>query len=499
MKLNSFIAGVVLFFISFMPTTEASNLNLSDHVTSPTASDDNSTEFNEQVIKLRLRKLNSPIDIRYTDEVKSFLTKFIKQYRGQSCNLIGRSTIYFPYFDAALKDNGLSGDFKIISAIESSLNPNAVSPAGAVGFWQFMPGTARTMGLNFNSVIDERRDAYKSADAAARYLKELYSLFNDWTLTLAAYNCGPRRVQNAIDAAGGMKDFWAIRKYLPRETQNYVPKFIAMSYLFTYFSQHSMEPDLPELDLQITQLVNSNGEINLRTLSKKFDVPYEVTQVLNPAYRRGYIPASGSDMYVILPTRVIPEFKDMLRNRYLGTENNPVNIAGKFVNNTTNSSDYYVYKYTVKKGESLSDLANEFNISEYLLRLWNSLGNSTLKAGQTIQLFVHDNLVKTDIEGLELDHIKTKFHSVNTMMEDALSLSVPDLEITDAAPVEYITHTIQEGETLRDVIHSYGDQYKDQILKLNYLPNDSIRVDAGIILKIAEKKAPTAATILGQP
>lgn len=498
MKLNSFIAGVILFFIAFTSTTGASTNPVSVNSTNNVASDDNSNEFNEQIIKLRLRKLNSPIDIRYTDEVKSFLTNYIKQYRNQSCNLLGRSTIYFPYFDAALKDNGLSGDFKIISAIESSLNPNAVSPAGAVGFWQFMPGTAKTMGLNFNRIIDERRDAYKSADAAARYLKELYSLFNDWTLTLAAYNCGPRRVQNAIDAAGGIKDFWAIRKYLPRETQNYVPKFIAMSYLFTYFGQHSLEPDLPELDLQITQLVNSNGEINLRTLSKKFDVPYEVTKALNPAYRQGYIPASGSDMYVILPTRIIPEFKDMLRNRYLN-EGNTIYSTNKLIKNTNNSSDYYVYKYTIKKGENLNDLSDRFNISEYVLRLWNNLGNSTLKAGQTIKLYVHDNLSEINMDGLELDHIKTKFHSVNSMMEDGMTLNVPDLDLVQSSPTEFITHKVQEGETLRSIIHFYGEQYKEDILKLNYLPNDSIRIDVGVILRIAEKKSPTASTILSQP
>lgn len=188
--------------------------------------EDDKVEFDESVIKVRLKKLNSSLDIRYTPEVEKFLKVYIKSYRGTSEQLLGRATMYFQYFDEALLKYNLPLELKMISVIESSLNPNAVSPAGAIGLWQFMPGTAKLMGLDFNRVVDERRDPKKSADAAARYFVKLYSIFNDWNLALAAYNCGPNRVLSAIDAAGGEKDFWAIRKYLPRETQNYIPKLI---------------------------------------------------------------------------------------------------------------------------------------------------------------------------------------------------------------------------------------------------------------------------------
>jgi len=483
MKLFSFIVGTVFcFYTSINLASAHTTLNNS---TSISPIDENSTEFNEQTIKLRLRKLNSAIDIRYTEEVRSYLISYIKNYRSQSELLLGRSTIYFPYFDQAMQKEKVSNEFKIVSVIESSLNPNAVSHAGAVGFFQFMPGTAKGLGLDFNSVVDERRDATKSAEAAAIYLKDLYNIFDDWTLALAAYNCGPRRIQNAIAAAGGVKDFWAIRQYLPRETRNYIPKFIAMNYVFTYYSQHILSPAFPDLDLQITEMVNSSGNIDLRQLSEKFEVPYEITKALNPAYRQGYIPASKSTMYVVLPARVMTEFKELIRSKANpGLLSEQISLSG--IGSEDNASDYNEYNYKVKKGELLADVATRFKVSEYVLRFWNNMSNAAIKEGQILKIFMHNALARISKDDIQLEKLHTSFAPVQTMMEDANMINIKMENSSVQEEIEYIRHEVIAGETIQSIIDEYGEDARIYILNLNHLTMDS-SLTPGASIIIGEK------------
>jgi len=482
MKFYQFIVGTVFCFYVSLNFTLAAPI----HTSEADDTDEISSEFNESTIKVRLRKLNSVIDTRYTEEVRNFLITYIKKYRSQSELLLGRSAIYFPYFDEALGANKMAQEFKMVSVIESSLNPNAVSRAGAVGFWQFMPGTATSLGLNYNSVIDERRDAMKSADAAAKYLKDLYRIFEDWTLALAAYNCGPRRVQNAINAAGGIKDFWAIRAYLPRETQNYIPKFIAMNYVFTYYNQHMLTPALPELDLQITELVNYTGRIDLKAMSDKFNVSYDITKALNPAYRQGYVPNSSKTMYVILPARIMPDFKRMVA-RPVRQSLIPEELALSGTASADEYAEYDEYTYTVKHGDELDHLARKFNVSEYVLRFWNNLNNVIIKEGQKLTIFIHKTIDKGSIALAKPVVIGSRFKSVQSMMEDGNMINIPLADKPANANTDYVTHEVLEGESLRDIINEYGIEYQADILSLNGITLDST-IASGTILKIAEIK-----------
>lgn len=473
MKLLLFIV-LAVFCICTSPETAHATLKTASTETSiPEAEGD---EFDESLIKIRLRKLNSAIDIRYTPEVKKFLQSYVKSYRTMSEQLLGRATIYFPYFDQALEKYNLPAELKMISVIESSLNPNAISPAGAIGLWQFMPGTARGMGLSFNSVVDERRDPNKSADAAARYLAKLYSQFGDWGLALAAYNCGPNRVLNALKQAGGENDFWSIRKYLPRETQNYVPKFIAVNYIFNYYSKHNLKPAFPELDLQMTEITSLFSKVDLRQLSTRLGVPYEVMRALNPMYRQGYIPASDNAMNIFLPMRSMHNFRNTQPRLDLnsGTETILIN---------RNEGDYFEMIYTVAKGERLEDIAANTKISNLLIRFWNDMNSNILKEGQTLKLYTFKNqqmglMPKQAI----MQPLQEQFVQVKSMMEDGNYINITLSEPGEEADVnEYIYHRLGEKESIADIADQYNDVTIEGIIELNDFTRDNVPMPGDLI------------------
>lgn len=482
MKLKTFIVLAVFCTCTFPKHALATKIT---EFSVAGISEDDENEFDESLIKVRLRKLNSSIDIRYTPEVKKFLQTYIRSYRGTSETLLGKATMYFQYFDAALQKYNLPTELKMISVIESSLNPNAISPAGAIGLWQFMPATARDMGLSFNSVVDERRDPNKSADAAARYLARLYSIFNDWNLTLAAYNCGPNRVLNAIDAAGGEKDFWSIRKYLPRETQNYVPKFIAINYIFNYYTKHKLKPSFPELDLQITDLTSLYSKVDLRALSRRLGIPYDVMKVLNPMYRQGYIPASDNPMNIILPVRYMNNFKNTQPRS--DVKDNGLNETMVFVSEDADS-DYVELIYTVNNGDKLESIAANARVSTQLIRLWNGLAGNSIREGQTLKLYIFKNqTVDLSMKKAVVQPLSEQFVQVRSMMEDGnyitVSLSSVNNEETGAEAPDYVMHRLGDKESIADIAEQYPDVTIESIIELNGITKDNIPMP-GDMLKV---------------
>jgi hypothetical protein len=217
--------------------------------------------------------------------------------------LIGRSKIYFPTFEHILREKGLPTDLKYLSVVESGLKPDATSRSGAAGLWQFMRPTGRMMGLKISRTIDERRDVEKSTAAAADYLLKLYNQFDDWTLAIAAYNCGPGNMRKAIRRSGGKKSFWEIKKYLPKETREYVPKFIAITYVMNYYYEHDLMPEIPNQDLINTSTAKVYESINLKALSRELDLELSMMRTLNPSFIRNVIPKSEDGKYnLVLPT-----------------------------------------------------------------------------------------------------------------------------------------------------------------------------------------------------
>ena len=347
-------------------------------------------ELDEPAIIERLEKMKSDVvPPRYDQVVKSYLTTYMIRKRDKAENILGRQVVYFPLFEKKLKEVDLPTDLKYLSVVESALDPKAVSRVGATGLWQFMPATGKYYGLEINSVVDERSDPNRSTAAAAEYLKRLYERFDNWELAIAAYNSGGGRVSRAIKRSRS-KNFWKVRRYLPRETRNYVPAFIAATYLIEHYKEHELTPRYPELDQQMTQTIMVYDHTSFYEVAQVTELPLDVIEALNPAYLQGFIPARQKGYYLTLPKRVMPAFQDYLDKKRpdfearLRVQSTPVYIS------RSNTVDHTLYKqttYTPLSGETLESIAAKAGCTVHQLKAWNNLTSNEVKLGQQLTIF----------------------------------------------------------------------------------------------------------------
>lgn len=258
-----------------------------------------SPQSNRTEYRTRVLNLNTVIDVKMNDLVEEQIEFFVNKRRKTSRYILGRTALYFPKIENALREKGMPDELKYIAVVESELQPEAVSRQGAAGLWQFMKGTALLYGMEVSRFIDERKDVDISTEKAILYLETLYNIYENWTVALAAYNCGPGNVNRAIRRAGGVVDYWAIAKFLPRETRNYIPKFIAISYLMNYYYLHDIAPIEPADEYKYIGSVKVFEKINLREIHKDLGIDYETLQKLNPVYVKGIIPESKSGRYTL--------------------------------------------------------------------------------------------------------------------------------------------------------------------------------------------------------
>ena len=254
----------------------------------------------EDRLAQRVESLHSVVDMRYTDEVSDVIKQYTVTHTKVSQRLLGLSISYFPLIENMLSDQGMPDELKYLAVIESGLRPNARSVVGATGMWQFMHGTARMYGLKINKQVDERQDIVKSTQTAIIYLSDLYQRFGDWTLAIAAYNCGPGKISSLLKRYGGTT-YWDIQSKLPRETQRYVPKFIGMQYLMSYYHMHDLVPEFPDQDMRYLGCIKVYESLSLREISAQSGVSLDLIKTLNPVYKKGIIPASITGNTVVLP------------------------------------------------------------------------------------------------------------------------------------------------------------------------------------------------------
>ena len=250
----------------------------------------------DATMRARLAKLPTIIEMPYNSIVRNYIERYTSRGRSQVAALLGLSIYYMPIFEQALEEQGLPLELRYLPIVESGLDPNAVSKHGAAGLWQFMIGTGKGLGLEVSSLVDERRDPYLSSRTAAKYLKDLYNTYGDWSLAIAAYNCGPGNVNKAIRRAGGNPsdhDFWSIYNYLSPETRGYVPQFIAANYVMTYYPEHNISPVLPTKPL-VTDTIMVSDRVHLQQISHVLNIPMAELRVLNPQFRADIIPGSPS-------------------------------------------------------------------------------------------------------------------------------------------------------------------------------------------------------------
>ncbi|MCD8173518.1 MAG: transglycosylase SLT domain-containing protein [Alistipes sp.] len=344
-------------------------------------------ELPDTVYRDRLRNLVSPVYLGYNDIVKRYIVAYTQTRKGTMARMIGLSMLYFPMIEQELAAAGVPLELRMLPVIESALNPVAVSRAGATGLWQFMYATGKHYGLEITSYIDQRRDPVASTRAACRYLSDLYGMYNDWTLALAAYSCGPGNVNKAIKRAGGnARTFWDIYDYLPRETRGYVPAFIGATYAFHYHIQHGIEPVYQPLPLA-QDTIKIDRLMHLEQVSSTLGLDIETLRALNPQYKMDIIPAAGKTYELHLPQSEIARYIELeseIHARdtvYLAqyVRKDPVTNQQQFEINAT--------EYRVKSGDTLGAIARRYGVTVAQLQRWNNITDpSRLRIGQRIEI-----------------------------------------------------------------------------------------------------------------
>ena len=276
--------------------------------------DENPTFTPEEYIE-RLRRMPTIMEMGYNDIVQRFIDRYMGRLRHSVSYMLGAANFYVPIFEEALEAYQVPLELKYLPVIESALNPKAVSRVGATGLWQFMLGTGKMYGLEVNSLVDERRDPVRASYAAARYLRDLYRIFGDWNLVIAAYNCGPGNINKATRRSGGFKDYWQLYPYLPAETRGYVPAFIAANYAMTYYCEHNICPMTTKLPLQ-TDTIVVDRDVHLEQIAAVLDLDIEMLRSLNPQYRRDIVPGTSKKYAIRLPMADTGRFIDMQDSIY---------------------------------------------------------------------------------------------------------------------------------------------------------------------------------------
>lgn len=357
---------------------------------------DNPTFPRETYIN-RLERLPNVIEMPYNEVVQKFIDQYSGRLRRSVSIMLGACNFYIPIFEEALESYQLPLELKYLPVIESALNPKATSRVGAAGLWQFMLTTGKNYGLDVTSLVDERRDPIKSSYAAARYLKDLYAIYKDWTLVIAAYNCGPGNVNKAINRAGGTKDYWAIYPYLPQETRGYVPAFIAANYIMNYYCEHNICPVNTKLPAS-TDTLMINRNVHFEQIAAMCNVGMDEISALNPQYRTGLIPGESGPCTLRLPTAGITAFinaKDSVYNYKsdeLFTRRSETNVTTQAASsksskrNGRNSNKKRQRSVIVRKGDTLSGIASRNGVSVKQLQRLNGIRGTNIRAGQKIRI-----------------------------------------------------------------------------------------------------------------
>nr|WP_321450146.1 transglycosylase SLT domain-containing protein [uncultured Carboxylicivirga sp.] len=435
----------------------------------------------------RLAAINSPINYTFNSKVKAYIELYTLKRRDQVQSMLGLSEYYFPMFEEVLDARQMPLELKYLPIIESALNPRAYSRAGASGLWQFMYYTGKQYGLNINSYVDERRDPYRSSIAAANFLQDLYNIYKDWFLVIAAYNCGPGNVNKAIRRSGGHRDFWKIYYHLPKETRGYVPAFIAATYTFTYAHEHNLYATSNQLPI-VSDTIMVNQPLHLKQVAEMLDVKLDYLRDLNPQYRRDVIPAASKKTYPLrLSFNMATDFAAYEDTIY-AHKRNTYFPGGKLVSNP----EYTKYTpsvpkgketvwYTVKSGDAVGLIADWYDVRTTDLRYWNNVRHNLIKVGQKLVVYVPKNKVEY-------------YKKINTMSyAEKQKLSGRSVATTSSTPkkteeidTNYEYYTVRTGDSLWSIAQKFSGVSNNDIMRLNNLTSRS-KIQPGQKLKIRPK------------
>lgn len=343
-------------------------------------------QVSDSIYMDRLKRIPAIIEMPYNDIVRKFIDMYATRLRQKVAFMLSANNFYMPIFEEALDLYDLPLELKYLPIIESALNPLATSSQGAVGLWQFMLRTGQAYGLKVNSLVDERRDPIKSTRAAARYLKDLYDIYHDWNLVLAAYNCGPGTINKAIRRAGGETDFWSIYNYLPQATRGYVPAFIAANYIMTYYCEHyitPMEMRMPES----TDTIHVSRPLHLNQVAEVCKINIDELRAMNPEFKKDIIPGNEKQYALRLPTNMISKFIDLEDSVYTYKTNTYLTRrATVSVKDTKGATDEKPVYHRIRSGETLGGIAAKYGVSIKQLRRLNGIKGSNIRAGKSLRI-----------------------------------------------------------------------------------------------------------------
>lgn len=339
-----------------------------------------------ELLKERLKKLDekSPFDIEYNPALENVIKSFLKNRKKTYERLMALSEYYFPLFEEKLAQYHIPLEIKYLAIVESALNPRAISRMGASGLWQFMLPTGKAYNLSVNSYVDERYDPVKATEAACQYLSALYKMYGDWDLVLASYNAGPGNVNKAIRRSGGQTNYWNIRKNLPKETQGYLPAFLATMYIFEYHKEHNIQPQRPQIARIETDTVMVKRQMSFTQISELLDVTIEELKFLNPSYKLDIIPhVSDKPHFLRLPIDKVGTFvaNEEAIYAYIDIENSKKEKVIPFTEEAV-ASRYH----TIRKGDTLSGIARKYGVSVNNLKKWNNLTGNNIRAGKKLRV-----------------------------------------------------------------------------------------------------------------
>lgn len=424
--------------------------------------------FHDSIYRERLERLPHMIPMTYNKTVRDCIDLYAAKRRNLIRHMLGMADFYFPIIEQVLDEHDLPIELKYLAIVESALNPTAISRVGAAGIWQFMLPTAKSYGLEINSLVDERRDPVKATHAACNYFKDMYAIYGDWNLVLASYNCGPGNVNKAIRRSGGKTGFWDIYPYLPKETRSYVPLFIAANYIMNYHCDHNICPVQTTLPLA-TDTIMVHNALHFEQVADLLQIELEQLRALNPQYKRDIIPGNTKPSVLKLPAAQTYAFiekedsvythriEELLANCLPATEEN------------TSSSRREQITHIAKQGENLYTIADKYGVTAKDIRAWNGLSSNRVANGKRLRLYV--------------DNGGVRFANGNPSKKQE-TISTPVIS-TQVDADGFVTYTVQSGDSLYSISRRYPGITAEVIQKTNGLPNTNIR--PGQVLKIPAK------------
>lgn len=445
------------------------------------------TNISDSIFEARIKEIVTPIELSYNKAVQKYLDLYVKNGQWIAPKFIGLSYQYFPLFEEKLDAYNIPLELKYLPIVESALNPIAKSPAGATGLWQFIYPTAKGYGLEINSYIDERMDPVKSTEVACQFLRNLYDTYQDWNLVIAAYNCGPGTINNAIRRAGGKTNYWDIYPYLPNETRAYVPKYIAMVYLFNYAEKHGFKPEYIHYYDDV-ETVYIKKELHFAQLDSVLGISIAQSRELNPQYKLDIIPAKTKSYPLKIRRQYVSSFIELEDSIYRFQDSiyfnskkynyKPNEVYTEYLAPSTQPEGTVELTYTVKSGDVIGLIASWYEVKSNDLKAWNGISGNNIYVGQKLKVYIPKNA-------------ESKFKAINNMSFEEKqkksgiepSTNKPKEELIDP---NYEYYTVKSGDNPYNIAKKLDGISVDDILKLNDV-SDPSSLKIGQKLKIRKK------------